>query len=296
MDRCRWPTRARGIPGAAGSRSACVSPRAGPRRGRRASTRRLGGGGAGDLDPKTGALVRLAALVALGSSAACYQELVCAAVELGATEQEVIDTMIAVASTIGMARLVSASPRVALGLGYDVEAAFEGLHPDDPRPVEPGGSDLVSPEQEELLRRLSLGDEGVAGVGPGPVDDRRVCGLEPRPVGVGADAGGRPHRHGGRRWPPTSGRWSRRSRRGPATPTSSTCSSRSPPSSAWPASRRPRPSWPWPSATTSRARRADDRAPSPRHCGFPTALGDDQNGRGADGDRVTTSSRARSVQ
>ena len=99
-----------------------------------------GGGGAGDLAPKTGALVRLAALVALGSSAACHQELVCAAVELGATEQEVIDTMIAVASTVGMACLVSASPRVALGLGYDVEAAFEDLHPDDPRRVEPGGS------------------------------------------------------------------------------------------------------------------------------------------------------------
>jgi hypothetical protein len=98
---------------------------------------RLGGGGAGDLEPKTGALVRLAALVALGSSAACHQELICAAVELGATEQEVIDTMIAVASTVGMACLVSASPRVALGLGYDVEAAFENLHPDDPRPLEP---------------------------------------------------------------------------------------------------------------------------------------------------------------
>ena len=96
------------------------------------------GDGAGDLDPKTSALVRLAALVALGSAAACYQELVCAAVELGATEQEVIDTMIAVASTIGMARLVSASPRVALGLGYDVEAAFEGLDPQDLWPAEPG--------------------------------------------------------------------------------------------------------------------------------------------------------------
>ena len=100
---------------------------------------RLGGGGAGDLAPKTGALVRLAALVALGSSVPCYRELVCAAVELGATEQEVIDTMIAVASTVGMACLVSASPRVALGLGDDVEAAFENLHADDPRPVEPGG-------------------------------------------------------------------------------------------------------------------------------------------------------------
>jgi alkylhydroperoxidase/carboxymuconolactone decarboxylase family protein YurZ len=99
---------------------------------------RLGRDGSGGLDPKTGALVRLAALVALDSSAACYQELVCAAVELGATEQEVIDTMIAVASTVGLARLVSASPRVALGLGYDVDAAFERLDPVDPRPVQSG--------------------------------------------------------------------------------------------------------------------------------------------------------------
>jgi alkylhydroperoxidase/carboxymuconolactone decarboxylase family protein YurZ len=90
-----------------------------------------GGQPAGGLDPKTGALVRLAALVGLGSTSACYQGLVRAAVELGATEQEVIDTMIAVSSTVGMARLVSASPRVALGLGYDVEAAFERLDPDD---------------------------------------------------------------------------------------------------------------------------------------------------------------------
>jgi hypothetical protein len=51
----------------------------------------------------------------------------------------VIDTMIAVASTVGMACLVAASPRVAFGLGYDVEAAFEDLHPDDPSPVGPGG-------------------------------------------------------------------------------------------------------------------------------------------------------------
>ena len=46
--------------------------------------------------------------------------------------------MIAVASTVGLARLVSASPRVALGLGYDVEAAFERLDPVDPRPVQSG--------------------------------------------------------------------------------------------------------------------------------------------------------------
>ena len=91
------------------------------------------GDAAGGLDPRTAALVRLAAVVALGSSSACYAEHARAAVELGVTEQQVIDSMTAVASTVGMARLVSASPRVALGLGYDVEAAFERLDRDDVR-------------------------------------------------------------------------------------------------------------------------------------------------------------------
>ena len=96
-----------------------------------------GGDAAGGLDPRTAALVRLAAVVALGSSSsACYEDRVRAAVELGATEQQVIDTMTSVASAVGMARLVSASPRVALGLGYDVEAAFEAVDPVDDRLAE----------------------------------------------------------------------------------------------------------------------------------------------------------------
>ena len=99
---------------------------------------RRGRAGSGGRDPNTHARVRLAARGARDTTAAYYQELVCAAVELGATEQEVIDTMIAVASTVGLARLVSASPRVALGLGYDVEAAFERLDPVDARPVQSG--------------------------------------------------------------------------------------------------------------------------------------------------------------
>ena len=68
------------------------------------------GDAAGGLDPRTAALVRLAAVVALGSSSACYAERARAAVELGVTEQQVIDSMTAVASTVGMARLVSATP------------------------------------------------------------------------------------------------------------------------------------------------------------------------------------------
>ena len=128
-----------------------------------------GGEVAGGLEPRTAALVRLATIVALGSSSACYVKCVRAAVELGATVQQVIDTMTAVASTVGMARLVSATPRVALGLGYDVEAAFEAVDPDDRFAERETSADRahpavpVSPDQEELLRRLSLSDAGVTG-------------------------------------------------------------------------------------------------------------------------------------
>jgi hypothetical protein len=41
-----------------------------------------------------------------------------------------MDTLVAVSPTVGLAHLVSATAGVALGLGYDVDAAFEGL--DDP--------------------------------------------------------------------------------------------------------------------------------------------------------------------
>ena len=43
---------------------------------------------------------------------------------------EIVGTLIAVAPTVGIARVVSAAPELALALGYDVEAAFEGRSED----------------------------------------------------------------------------------------------------------------------------------------------------------------------
>jgi alkylhydroperoxidase/carboxymuconolactone decarboxylase family protein YurZ len=81
------------------------------------------------LDDKTAALVRLAAVVAMRAPASSYLCTIDAALAGGATDEEVIGTMIAVAPTVGLARLVSATVGLALALGYDLDAALERLGP-----------------------------------------------------------------------------------------------------------------------------------------------------------------------
>jgi 4-carboxymuconolactone decarboxylase len=83
--------------------------------------------GAHRLRPKTHALVRLAALLALGAAPVSYHWSVEAALDAGATTEEILGTMIAVAPISGIARVVQATPDIALQLGYDLDAAFEEL-------------------------------------------------------------------------------------------------------------------------------------------------------------------------
>jgi 4-carboxymuconolactone decarboxylase len=84
-----------------------------------------------DLDARVTALVRLGALVALGGPSTAFAHAVSAALAAGASRDEVAQTLIAVAPLVGSARTVKAAPKVALGLGFDVEAdieAWPGLH------------------------------------------------------------------------------------------------------------------------------------------------------------------------
>ena len=85
------------------------------------------------LSAKTQALVRLGAMLALGAAPVSYQWTVGAALDAGATAEEIIGTMIAVAPISGIARVVQATPDVALPIGYDLDAAFEELDPGPPR-------------------------------------------------------------------------------------------------------------------------------------------------------------------
>jgi len=77
------------------------------------------------LDPKTHALVRLGALLAIHAAPSSYQANVEVALAAGASFDEIVGILIAVAPAIGLARVVSAAPELALALGYDVDAALE---------------------------------------------------------------------------------------------------------------------------------------------------------------------------
>jgi len=76
------------------------------------------------LDPKTVALVRLAAAVAIGSPPVFLEWSTTRALAEGASQDEITDLLLAVAPVVGLSRVVSAGPDVAAGLGYDVEAAL----------------------------------------------------------------------------------------------------------------------------------------------------------------------------
>lgn len=73
------------------------------------------------LDPKTVALVRLGALVAVTGAVASYGAQADAAVEQGATEAEIVDVLVAVVSITGLPCVVTAAPKLALALGYDID-------------------------------------------------------------------------------------------------------------------------------------------------------------------------------
>ena len=77
------------------------------------------------LDPKTAALLQLAAAVALGSPAVCLEWTVGRALAAGATEDEIADVLLAIAPVAGLGRIVRAAPDVATALGYDIAAALE---------------------------------------------------------------------------------------------------------------------------------------------------------------------------
>jgi len=81
------------------------------------------------LDPRTAALVQVAALAAIGSPPVCLEWSSTRALAAGATEDEIADVLLAIAPVAGLGRVVTAVPGVADGLGYDIEAALED--PDD---------------------------------------------------------------------------------------------------------------------------------------------------------------------
>lgn len=82
-------------------------------------------GSAAVLGDRTGALVRLAALIVAGAEAPAYQQVVRDALNAGASPEHITAVLASVARVGGSAMVMSAAPKLAMALGYDVEAGFE---------------------------------------------------------------------------------------------------------------------------------------------------------------------------
>ena len=74
------------------------------------------------LDPPTLALTQVAALIATEAALASYQWAVESALAAGASDDDIVDVLVAVAPVVGLARVAAAAPELALALGYDVES------------------------------------------------------------------------------------------------------------------------------------------------------------------------------
>lgn len=88
---------------------------------------------ASGLDPKTHAMVTLAALLSINAAESSYNASAEVALATGASLDEIVGILVAIAPAIGLGRVVSAAPGLGLALGYDVEAALEALPETDGR-------------------------------------------------------------------------------------------------------------------------------------------------------------------
>jgi 4-carboxymuconolactone decarboxylase len=69
------------------------------------------------LDGRTFALVKIAALIALDAPPASYAWQIANALEEGATAEEILGVLRAVAPQVGGPRVIAAAPEILLGLG-----------------------------------------------------------------------------------------------------------------------------------------------------------------------------------
>ena len=81
--------------------------------------------GSAKLDPKTLALVRLGALIAVGGAVPSYGAEADVAVSAGATAAEIVEVLLGGDSVVGRPSVVAAAPSLAMALGYVVNDAFE---------------------------------------------------------------------------------------------------------------------------------------------------------------------------
>ena len=99
----------------------------------RSLDRAIGEPGFGAPDQDAGVhLARIAVLVAMGASVATFQREVNDALSAGVTEAQITELLPAIGPLVGAVAVMTAAPRLALTLGYDVDADLEELGPATP--------------------------------------------------------------------------------------------------------------------------------------------------------------------
>jgi alkylhydroperoxidase/carboxymuconolactone decarboxylase family protein YurZ len=79
-----------------------------------------------DLDPKTFALVNLSALIAGGGDESSYILWVTAALDAGASVDEITSVLTAVGPNVGTFKMIAAADPLALALGINLDTADDG--------------------------------------------------------------------------------------------------------------------------------------------------------------------------
>ena len=82
---------------------------------------------ASGLDPRTSALAKIAALIALDAPPASYRWQVANAIGAGATPGELLGVPRGVAPQAGLPRIVEAAPALMAALGLDLPAGPPGM-------------------------------------------------------------------------------------------------------------------------------------------------------------------------
>jgi alkylhydroperoxidase/carboxymuconolactone decarboxylase family protein YurZ len=80
---------------------------------------------ASGLDPKTYALVNIAALIASDAAPASYVFQIGLALDAGVSPEEILGLLVALNPTVGNVRIVSAAAEIAFALGIDLDAEGE---------------------------------------------------------------------------------------------------------------------------------------------------------------------------
>ena len=72
-------------------------------------------------------MAELGALLAIGAAGGCYERCIADLLAAGTSADEIVDILVELAPTVGLARLVPAAEELSIALGYDIDRALERL-------------------------------------------------------------------------------------------------------------------------------------------------------------------------